>query len=83
MITFLSIVFSLTQSLIFRRSVTQVTNVSSPPAAITQTNNTGVIIAVVVVVVVIVIAIALVVGIYLKKNLVYRGKLYMDALSVC
>ena len=70
--------------LISHRSVTQVTNVSVPAvASSTQTvTNSGVIIAVVIVVVVVVIAIALLVGFYLKKNLVYRGKLYMDAISV-
>ena len=70
--------------LISNRSVTQVTNVSVPAvAASNQTvTNSGVIIAVVIVVVVVVIAIALLVGFYLKKNLVYRGKLYMDAISV-
>ena len=64
--------------------MTQVTNVSVPAvAASTQTvTNSGVIIAVVIVVVVVVIAVALLVGFYLKKNLVYRGKLYMDAISV-
>ena len=70
--------------LISHRSVTQVTNVSVPAvAASTQTvTNSGVIIAVVIVVVVVVIAVALLIGFYLKKNLVYRGKLYMDAISV-
>lgn len=58
------------------------TAISEPVAAVQTVRNTGVIVAVVVVCVVVLVALALLITLYLKKSLVRRGKLYMDAISV-
>jgi len=59
------------------RNATQVTTVL-PPAKATRGTNAGVVAAIVVVVIIILIIILVITAIFLKKNLVHRGKLYMN-----